>query len=85
MERRTVRKQCSGIFQITKNIITGLPGGHKTQLRESLNAIKSTVLTDREKEVLETCRQELRNGGEYDLSNLVYETYRGTNSAPNLF
>lgn len=82
--RESVRKQCSEIFLLTRNISTNLPGNHKAQLRESLKNLKSVTLDETEKKVLESCRQELFKTGESALGDLVQETCRGSASSPKL-
>lgn len=81
------KKYCSGIFLLTRNISTNVPGNYKQQLRESLNHIKDVKLDDDNKQVLMNCRSELLNMGDdtRDICEMMQNIYRGSQSAPDLF
>lgn len=85
MGREVVKKQCSGIFFATKNITSGLPGGYRNQLRESVKMIETQRLDNTDRELLMNCRKELHEIGEKDLGELLYNACKGSTSAPNLF
>jgi hypothetical protein len=80
------RKQCSGIFLLTKNITTKVPGNYKIQLRDSLAKLKDVPLDDQNRDILRTCKEHLINYGEEEsLCNMIDNVCRGSISEPNLF
>lgn len=82
----STRKQCSGIFLLTRNIATGVPGNYKNQLRESLSKLKNIPLDEQNKDILRSCRRQLiESGQEKSLCDMIENVYGGSMSQPNLF
>lgn len=80
------RKQCSGVFLLTRNITTGVPGNYKNQLRDSLAKLKNVPLDEQNKNILRSCRKQLiESGQEKSLCDMIESVYGGSMSQPNLF
>lgn len=80
------RRQCSGIFLLTRNITTGVPGNYKNQLKESLTKLRNIPLDEQNKDILRSCRRQLiESGQEKSLCDMIENVYGGSMSQPNLF
>lgn len=65
-----IKKFCSDINLLTGNIVGDLPGDYRQQLEASVQqlSILRESLGDRDKTVLNNCRNQLRMKGEHELS-----------------
>lgn len=65
------KKFCSDINLLTHNILGGLPGDYRDQLKISIGNLKplGPTLDTKQKEILSSCRDKLSYEGEDELSD----------------